>query len=237
MLETRSNSARPLYIKTLYCFLWSSICIVLISRYKNVLAQNSSIHLCNLSSWWRHQMEVFSALPVNSPHKGQWWGALMFSLIDLRPKKRLSEQPRQWWFETPSPSPQLVVITSETLPTVNPSFLTTANQHGSPIYSVQKSMAFCVMTEDDWFTIIYVDYSSLWDWLRQVGNKVSTWPYKRNHILQTQWANIIGVTYCSLLNPYISVKYDVLSWNLAFLMAKYFRVFLKWRDRHGSSQG
>ena len=39
------------------------------------------------SAWWRHQMETFSALlalspgPVNSPHKGQWRGALMFSLI------------------------------------------------------------------------------------------------------------------------------------------------------------
>ena len=43
------------------------------------------------ASWWRHQMETFSALlaivrgihryPVNSPHKGQWRGALIFSLI------------------------------------------------------------------------------------------------------------------------------------------------------------
>ena len=43
------------------------------------------------NTWWRHQMETFSALlavcagnsrwPVNSPHKGQWPGALMFSLI------------------------------------------------------------------------------------------------------------------------------------------------------------
>ena len=42
-------------------------------------------------TWWRHQMELFSALlalcagnspiPVNSPQKGQWRGALMFSLI------------------------------------------------------------------------------------------------------------------------------------------------------------
>ena len=42
-------------------------------------------------SWWRHQMETFSALlalcagnsppPVNSPHKVQWRGALMFSFI------------------------------------------------------------------------------------------------------------------------------------------------------------
>ena len=46
---------------------------------------------CGHRSWWRHQMAIFSALlaicagnspvPVNSPHKGQWRGALMFSLI------------------------------------------------------------------------------------------------------------------------------------------------------------
>ena len=42
-------------------------------------------------TWWHNQMEIFSTLlafvwgihqwPVNSPHKGQWHGALMFSLI------------------------------------------------------------------------------------------------------------------------------------------------------------
>ena len=61
-------------------------------------------------TWWRHQMETFSALlalcagnspvPVNSPHKGQWRGALMF--FDLRPNKRFSKRPWGWWFETPS---------------------------------------------------------------------------------------------------------------------------------------
>ena len=45
----------------------------------------------SLKTWWRHQMKTFSALlafcaenspvPVNYPHKGQWRGALMFSLI------------------------------------------------------------------------------------------------------------------------------------------------------------
>ena len=44
-----------------------------------------------MHSWWRHQMETISALlalcagnspvPVNCPHKGQWRGALMFTLI------------------------------------------------------------------------------------------------------------------------------------------------------------
>ena len=52
--------------------------------------------VCQLNLWWRHQMEIFSALlafcpgpfvwgihrsPVNFPHKGQWRGVLMFSLI------------------------------------------------------------------------------------------------------------------------------------------------------------
>ena len=65
--------------------------------------------LCWSNPWWRHQMEIFSALlamraihrsPVNSPHKGQWREALIFSL-DLRLNKRLSKQPRGWRFEMP----------------------------------------------------------------------------------------------------------------------------------------
>ena len=51
------------------------------------IAQRAS--LFDSATWWRHQMEIFSALlalcagnsPVNSPHKGQCRGALMFSLI------------------------------------------------------------------------------------------------------------------------------------------------------------
>ena len=61
--------------------------------------------------WWRHQMETFPRYwsfvrgihrsPVNSPHKGQWRGTLMFSLICAL-NKRLSKQPWGWWFETTS---------------------------------------------------------------------------------------------------------------------------------------
>ena len=60
-----------------------------------VLVQNQVklklLCLTTFATWWRHQMETFSALlalcagnspvPVNSPHKGQWRGALMFSFI------------------------------------------------------------------------------------------------------------------------------------------------------------
>ena len=52
--------------------------------------------------WWRHQMETFSALlaicagnspvPVNSLHKGQWRGALMFSLISASIKGWVNNQ-------------------------------------------------------------------------------------------------------------------------------------------------
>ena len=60
--------------------------------------------------WCRHQVEAFSALlalcagihqsPVNSPHKGQWRGALMFFFY-LRPNKRLSKQSIRRRLETP----------------------------------------------------------------------------------------------------------------------------------------
>ena len=58
-----------------------------------MLTNYYGFHIIKLNTaWWRHQMEAFSALlalcegnspvaPVNSPHKGQWHGALMFSLI------------------------------------------------------------------------------------------------------------------------------------------------------------
>ena len=62
-------------------------------------------------AWWRHQMETFSALLalcggihrsyVVSPHKGQWRGALMFSLICTWTIgwKKIGQ-----WSETPSRS-------------------------------------------------------------------------------------------------------------------------------------
>ena len=61
--------------------------------------------------WWRHQMETFSELmalcagihrsAVNSPHKGQWCGVLVFSFIYAL-SKRLRKRSWDWWFETPS---------------------------------------------------------------------------------------------------------------------------------------
>ena len=52
-------------------------------------------HSCRFLAWWRHQMKTFPhywpLVPDEFPAKGQWRGALMFSLI-LRLNKRLSKQ-------------------------------------------------------------------------------------------------------------------------------------------------
>ena len=62
-------------------------------------------------TWWRHQMEAFSALlalcageftvPGEFPaQRPVTWSFDVF--FDLRVNKRLSKQPRGWWLETPS---------------------------------------------------------------------------------------------------------------------------------------
>ena len=62
-------------------------------------------------SWWRHQMETFSALLVlcagNSPATGELITQRPVTrrfddFFDLRLNKRLSKQSWGWWFETPS---------------------------------------------------------------------------------------------------------------------------------------
>ena len=47
---------------------------------------------------WKH-LPRNCAVPVNSPHKGQWRNFDVF--FDLRMNKRLSKQPWGWWFGTP----------------------------------------------------------------------------------------------------------------------------------------
>ena len=55
---------------------------------------------------WKHfpsywpPMRGIHRSPVNSPHNGQWRGALSF--LSSGPEQLLSKQSRRWWFETPS---------------------------------------------------------------------------------------------------------------------------------------
>ena len=61
------------------------------------------------SPWWRHQMEIFSALlsfcagilPVTAKRPVTRGFDVFF---ELRPNKWFSKQWRRWWFETPSRS-------------------------------------------------------------------------------------------------------------------------------------
>ena len=64
-------------------------------------------------SWWRHQMEIFSALLAicagNSPVTGEFPTQRLVTrsfdvYFDLRPNERLSKQSWGWWFETLSRS-------------------------------------------------------------------------------------------------------------------------------------
>ena len=75
------------------------------------LCLKKPLNLTTLSrtSWWRHQMETFSALlaicagnsPVPGEFPAQWPVALSFDIFfDLRLNKRLSKQSWGWWFET-----------------------------------------------------------------------------------------------------------------------------------------
>ena len=66
-----------------------------------------------LSSWWRHQMETFSALLAiyagNSPVPGEFPTQRPMTrsfdvYFDLHLNKQLSKQSQGWWFETPSGS-------------------------------------------------------------------------------------------------------------------------------------
>ena len=68
---------------------------------------------CYFSSWWRHQMETFSALLAicagNSPVPGEFPTLRPVTrsfdvYFDLRLHKRFSKQSWRPWFETPSPS-------------------------------------------------------------------------------------------------------------------------------------
>ena len=63
----------------------------------------------DMASWWRHQMETFSALLAmcagNSPGTGEFPTQRPVTrsfdvYFDLRPNKRLSKQSWGWWFET-----------------------------------------------------------------------------------------------------------------------------------------
>ena len=79
----------------------------------NTVLQDTPLKHTPTVSWWRHQMETFSALLAicvgNSPVPGEFPAQRPVTrsfdaFFDLHPNKRLSEQMWGWWFETLSHS-------------------------------------------------------------------------------------------------------------------------------------
>ena len=115
--STMSHRMSYVLAKSRSCEIDSDRCLMFSNRSENWLASRGQVYIVNQQessilcnwfslrrlgpwtnhlppdgpSWWRHQMEPFSASlafvwgihrsAVNSPHKGQWRGALMLSLI------------------------------------------------------------------------------------------------------------------------------------------------------------
>ena len=81
------------------------------TRYETRLVTRDELILYHRNSWWRHQMETFSALLAicagNSPVPGEFPTQRPVTrsfdvCFDLCPNKRLSKQEWDWWFETQS---------------------------------------------------------------------------------------------------------------------------------------
>ena len=107
-----SNKGNARRCTDMYIFIWW---ITNIRQYCQSDSNPDKVHLPynSLASWWRHQMETFSALLVlcagNSPVSGEFPSQRpemrSFGVFfDLCLNKRLSKQSCGWWFETPSRS-------------------------------------------------------------------------------------------------------------------------------------
>ena len=113
-----------------------------------------------LGSWWRHQMETFSAslaICAGSPVTGEFPAQRPVTrsfdvFFDLRLNKRLSKQSWGWWFETPShplwPHSNVWTILEWVCQIFRPSVL------GMP--SASKSR-FAVTTYDITHTLVLID--------------------------------------------------------------------------------
>ena len=87
------------------------VVVELLIAWLTSVTTDTSMWIINQGSWWRHQMETFSALLAicagNSPVPGEFPAQRPVTrsfdvYFDLRPNKRLSKHLWGWWFETPS---------------------------------------------------------------------------------------------------------------------------------------
>ena len=88
----------------------------IVKWFKSITMRHSIVHVWIVKAhetWWRHQMETFSALlalgegnpPVTGGFPSQRPVTRSFGVFfDLRLNKRVSKQSRRWWVETTSRS-------------------------------------------------------------------------------------------------------------------------------------
>ena len=97
--------------KMIYIVWYNNILTEIFTRSSNIWLVHTPYIAVTGSSWWRHQMETFSALLAigagNSPVTGEFPIQRPVTrsfdvFFDLRLSKRLSKQSWGWWFETPS---------------------------------------------------------------------------------------------------------------------------------------
>ena len=111
-----------------------------------------------------------SPIPVNSPHKGQWRGTLIF--FDLSLNKRLSKQSRGWWFETQSrPLRRHCNGANWSCYSVTNEMLSPNEPIGKYYNYVRLNFHFCWMKVHD--EILLTEYEKSWFW---ISNKI--WLHK-----------------------------------------------------------
>ena len=161
-------------------------------------------------SWWRHQMETFSALlaicagnsPIPCEFPAQRPVTRSFDVFfDLRPNKRLSKQWWRWWFEMPS-SP----------------LWRHCNDIKMPSYQYMKS--HCVDKTISWPSYLhngtsYTGKMTYLYWIRAQGVVVICIPpiLILNSNLAKSRSSIIPTSNCPIVSKFCA-KYDIVNFVL-----------------------
>ena len=133
----------------------------------------------NMITWWRHQMQTFSALlaicggihwsPVNFPHKGQRCGALMFSLTRAWTNGRVNNRDVGDMRCHPAHGDVTVMISVAVVCLVSQVWIFT-NRNICIVFQIEK-MIVVVSHHQQWIHITAGDVDQTWQvfpvWCRQ----------------------------------------------------------------------
>ena len=163
----------------IWCCLWCQ-CERVVER---------TVNIFNALTWWRHEMETFSALlalcagdlPVIGEFLSQRPVARSFDVFfDLRLDKRLSKQSWGWWFETPS---RPFIMTSQLA-----DILQTTSWKSFSSMKLFRLLFHCML-------FLWVQFTDHWfsQWLASFGSQWSTSSVARLCVLRPQWNTRVDV--------------------------------------------